>query len=188
MSNPRRLLTSTDRTSIENRIAETSGKSAYEIAKQYGFEGTEQEWIEALENRPADYIIETGTESTKTTNLTTNAQFNTLWKWEKWNSGKAIAIGEVNMGSVQVTTTWGTLYESTGFNTLYPTNLFLTDTIPYKDIHTLTSSACLFIGHSYATSTPPSNTQTGTFFFFRPSAVNPVNNIRVTIYAVGKWK
>ena len=46
---------------IKNRAGEwvdvpgLTGKSAYEIAKKYGFEGTEEEWLASLKPSPPDW-------------------------------------------------------------------------------------------------------------------------------------
>lgn len=54
-----------------------SGKSAYEIAVQYGYPGTEQEWAESLQKQWIDYVVGcidqetiTSTETLEITKLT----------------------------------------------------------------------------------------------------------------------
>lgn len=123
-----------------------------------------------------DFVINSGFEAMGTGGI---------WKWVKWKSGKAECWGSRNYGNMDISTAWGSWYESNqSFKQDFPTGLFRY-TPDYVNIHILQSSGTAFVEQGY--NNDVSKYDTGSFCLCRPTALT-LSQVYLGFYAIGKWK
>lgn len=119
-------------------------------------------------NATADYVVEQGTSG--------------IWTYRKWNSGIAECWGK-SSGTFNITTTWGSLYISSGQYAYanYPFTFIETPTC--FESHIAEGSSIIGMNSGIL----GTKTHTPYYQFFRP---NSLSNIEITTYwyAIGKWK
>ena len=122
-----------------------------------------------ISNRPlADFIIERGTSG--------------IWTYEKWDSGKAVCWGVKSCGTVEITTTWGSLFESASpYTENYPTNLFAD--VPQCFARTFADDGAS-LAEDFGKGT---KTTTQNIYFVRPAQLT-VSNAVISFLAIGRWK
>lgn len=113
-----------------------------------------------------DYVVETGTEDTG----------DTEWKWEKWNSGKAIAWCTNSVGTTGNTTTLNSWYVR-WVDYTFPTGLFI-------EAPTCTSSCQWGTGYSWSNCRTVTATTLRMQYFSNASS----GTLRFSFFAVGRWK
>lgn len=117
----------------------------------------------------ADYVIEQGTTG--------------IWAYRKWSSGIAECWGAKSYSNIDVSSAWGSVYESAGQKLSFPSGLF-TAAPDYCSI--------TYGGGSEATLSIepfglPSKTETQTFCLTRAAAAT-IANAKVQVHAIGRWK
>lgn len=117
----------------------------------------------------ADYIIEQGAEG--------------IWTYRKWASGIVECWGAQSYSNIDVSSAWGSVYESAGQKLAFPSGLF-TAAPEYCSI--------TYGGGSEATLSIepfglPSKTETQTFCLTRAAAAT-IANAKVQVHAIGRWK
>ena len=107
-----------------------------------------------------------------------------VWSWWKWNSGVAECWGKINLGTVNITTAWGALYESPAFTQEFPSGLFV-DAPDFLSIEFLGSgSGAAMIERG----TGLSATNAGTFYLVKATSQTGMTNATVGFHAIGRWK
>jgi hypothetical protein len=115
-----------------------------------------------------DYIVEQGTSG--------------IWTYEKWASGKAVCWGGKDVGSVDISTPWGYLYESSGvYVEDYPTGLFVDIPHCYTEVIAPNNGLMKEIYGNL------SKVQTPWILLVRPTPMS-VADCKIYFYAIGKWK
>ena len=126
-------------------------------------------------NQMVDFIIEEGTEAMGT---------NGTWYWEKWASGKAVCYGRRNYGSMAVTTTWGSLYQSESLTQALPSGLFASTPLSIN-IEFTDANYGGWIARDGASS--PSASSSGSFRVLRASSAT-LSRSWLTFHVIGRWK
>ena len=116
---------------------------------------------------PDDYIVEQGTSG--------------AWKYEKWNSGKAIAYtpAQYNMGNIATTRGYGNGYYYSSDSLSFPTGLFVSAPSLLVQVH---GSTGLLTANAY-------NITSSTYSLYIGNMRNEtVQNARLSAWAMGRWK
>ena len=103
-----------------------------------------------------------------------------IWKYRKWSDGTAECRGIYVQNNVAVTTAWGYLYESDGYNANLPSGLFAET--PQFSI-TLSGGG----GAMLETYSKGSATQTPHMCVVRPTPTT-IDTVNTSIVAYGRWK
>ena len=121
-----------------------------------------------------DYVVSYGTTTSDSV----------AWTWQKWRSGKTECWGKRNLGTVNITTAWGALYESPTFTQAFPSGLFV-DAPDFLSIEFLGSgSGAAMIERG----TGLSATSAGTFYLVKAESQTGMTNATVGFHAIGRWK
>ena len=117
----------------------------------------------------ADYITAQGTTG--------------VWTWRKWSSGIAECWGVQSYDTIDVSSEWGSIYESDGRKLAFPSGLF-TAAPEY--------CAITYGGGSLAVLSIellglPSNSETQTFYLTRATA-GTIINVKIQAHTIGRWK
>lgn len=117
----------------------------------------------------ADYVVEQGASG--------------IWAYRKWSSGIAECWGAHSYSNIDVSSAWGSVYESDGQKLAFPSGLF-TAAPEYCSI--------TYGGGSEATLSIepfglPSKSETQTFCLTRAAAAT-IANAKVQVHAIGRWK
>lgn len=121
-----------------------------------------------------DFVVETGSKDG--------------WEYRKWNSGIAECWRTRVCEYVNCDTAWGSLFEDTKpfGNVDFP---FAFTGKPNLDLCiSRTTDSAYFLTTPYGVANSCTATNTGTWYFWRPTATRNIATVYVDIYAIGKWK
>lgn len=120
-------------------------------------------------NDITDYIVVQGTTG--------------IWTYRKWKSGIAECWGTQSYSSIDVSSAWGSVYESDGHKLAFPSGLF-TAAPEYCSITYGGGSLAVL---SIELLGLPSNSETQTFYLTR-ATTGTIINVKVQVHAIGHWK
>ena len=120
-------------------------------------------------NDITDYIVVQGTTG--------------IWTYRKWASGIAECWGAQSYSTIDVSSEWGSIYESDGRKLAFPSGLF-TAAPEYCSITYGGGSLAVL---SIELLGLPSNSETQTFYLTRATA-GTIINVKVQVHAIGRWK
>lgn len=124
----------------------------------------------------ADFIVETGED-------------NGL-KFEKWNSGKAVCWGHQNIGTVNVSGSWGNIFESTSaYCVTFPVGLFV-DAPEYINVffHKADQGAAFLEYGDHTDYYVMSAEHSGSIWLLRGTKNTSMTNTKIGCHAIGRWK
>ena len=120
-------------------------------------------------NDITDYIVAWGTTG--------------IWTYRKWSSGIAECWGVQNYSSIDVSSAWGSVYESDGHKLTFPSGLFRAA----PEYCSITYGGGSLAVLSIELLGLPSNSETQTFYLTRATA-GTIINVKVQVHAIGRWK
>ena len=124
---------------------------------------------EMLADLGADYIVSQGTIG--------------IWTYRKWSSGIAECWGVQSYSTIDVSSEWGSIYESDGRKLAFPSGLF----IAAPEYCSITYGGGSLAVLSIELLGLPSESETQTFYLTRATA-GTIINVKIQAHTIGRWK
>lgn len=108
-----------------------------------------------------------------------------MWTYRKWASGIAECWCNHTCTDVKVTSSWGSLYESSGYALCdYP---FEFAEVPTQTINVIKTGGSAFFIYQYDDS-GNTTSSAGTVYFYRPTSSTSGQDVVLSIQVIGRWK
>lgn len=107
------------------------------------------------------------------------------WTWRKWASGIAECWCNYTCTGVKATSSWGSMYESSGYSLCdYP---FAFTNVPTQNVHVIGTGGSAFFAYQYS-DRGPTATNAGEIVFYRPTSASTAQDVILSIQVIGRWK